>query len=115
MEGIALPAALTRALGAEERFLLSAWYLDQRTLVDIARVCGVHESTVWRQLKRLTERLKKDLVKSLQVSGLSRQASEEALFGTDPRDLEINLRSLLQSTQTEAFQEEGSPRNGEPV
>jgi hypothetical protein len=35
---------------------------------------------------------------------MSRAAADEAL-GTDPRDLEINLRSLLQASQPEAFPE----------
>jgi RNA polymerase sigma-70 factor (ECF subfamily) len=33
---------------------------------------------------------------------LSKRAAEEAL-GTDPRDVEINLRSLLQTSQTASF------------
>jgi RNA polymerase sigma-70 factor (ECF subfamily) len=35
---------------------------------------------------------------------LSKRAAEEAL-GNDPRDLEINLRALLQSSQTTSFSE----------
>jgi RNA polymerase sigma-70 factor (ECF subfamily) len=103
--GESLALAL-RSLGAEDRFLLSAWFLDQRTLLEIAQVTNVHESTVSRQLKRLTERLQKELLKNLQLSGLSRHAAEEAL-GTDPRDLRINIRSLLQTSQSAAFLEQG--------
>jgi RNA polymerase sigma-70 factor (ECF subfamily) len=33
---------------------------------------------------------------------LSKAAAEEAL-GTDPRDIEINLRRLLQTSQTSSF------------
>src|SRR5262249_28462122 len=92
-----LSQALTRALQslpAEERFLLSAWFLDRRTLLEISHVLRVHEATVSRRLQRLTARLHKDLLKNLQASGMSKAAAEEAL-GTDPRDLDINLRSLL--------------------
>jgi RNA polymerase sigma-70 factor (ECF subfamily) len=39
---------------------------------------------------------------------LSKRAAEEAL-GNDPRDLEINLRALLQSSQTTSFSEKTAP------
>jgi hypothetical protein len=38
---------------------------------------------------------------------LSKAAAQEAL-GTDPRDIEINLRALLQTSQTGAFNEQGT-------
>ncbi len=103
--GKSLTAAL-QSLEAEERFLLSSWFLDQRTLHEIAKVLRVHEATVSRQLKRLTSRLHKELLKNLQASGMSRRAAEEAL-GIDPRDLTINLRSLLQYSPPAAFLEQG--------
>src|SRR5215467_6334676 len=36
------------ALPAEDRLILCTYYLDQRTLADIARMLGVHESTISR-------------------------------------------------------------------
>jgi RNA polymerase sigma-70 factor (ECF subfamily) len=105
-------ASILGSLGPEERFLLSAWYLDEITLLEIGQVCKMHESTVSRQLKRLTERLKKELLKNLQASGLSKRAAEEAL-GIDPRDLRINLRSLLQTSQTDTFLQPGTEANKE--
>ncbi len=101
----ALTAAL-RALEPEERFLLSAWFLDQHTLLEIARVLNVHEATVSRKIKRLTSRLHKDLLRQLEISGMSKRAAEEAL-GTDPRDLTINLRTLLQTSPPSAFFQQG--------
>ena len=83
-------------VSAEDRFLLAAYYLDTRTLHDIGRVLGVHEATVSRKLKRATERVRKELLRTLTAQGLSRRAAEEALGGTDPRDVEINLRKFLQ-------------------
>lgn len=98
------------AMDAEERFLLAAWFLDQRTLLDISRVVRVHEATVSRRLQRLTARLRKELPGRLQALGMSRAAAEEAL-SIDPRDVEINLRALLQASQTSAFQgKEGERR-----
>ncbi len=93
---------------AEERFLLAAYYLDGQTLLQIARVLGVHEATVSRKLKRATEETRKQVLRNLQRNGLSRRAAEEAL-GADPRDLDMNLKKLLQNSQTEAFQEQVAP------
>jgi RNA polymerase sigma-70 factor (ECF subfamily) len=97
--------AILSSLAPEDRFLLSAWFLDQRTLLEISRILRVHEATVSRGIKRLTARLHKELLKDLQASGMSRAAAEEAL-GADPRDLDINLRSLLQASQSTAFLEQ---------
>jgi len=106
-----LECAIEQALagrGAEERFLLAAYYLDGQTLLQIARVLGVHEATVSRKLKRATESTRKQVVRNLERVGLSRRAAEEAL-GADPRDLEVNLKKLLQCSQTEAFKEQATP------
>ncbi len=89
-------------LAAEDRFLLAAYFLDQQTLLAIGRLLKVHEATISRRLKRLTADLRKQLLKNLQSGGLSKRAAEEAL-GSDPRDLELNLRSLLQTSQTQPF------------
>jgi RNA polymerase sigma-70 factor (ECF subfamily) len=93
---VAIKTTLSAA-SAEERFLLSAYYLDQHTLHEMSRVLRVHEATVSRKLKRATERLRKQLLGTLRARGLSRRAAEEAL-GTDPRDVDINLRKLLQKS-----------------
>jgi len=100
-----LSSAVSRTLGAlapEDRFLLSAYFLDQNTLLQIGRLLRVHEATISRRLKRLTADLRKQLLRNLQSGGLSQRAAEEAL-GTDPRDLELNLRKLLQTSQSTAF------------
>lgn len=95
------------ALPAEDRFVLSAYFLDRQTLLQIGRLLRVHEATVSRRLKRLTADLRKQLLHNLQVDGLSQRAAEEAL-GTDPRDIEINLRTLLQTSQIAAFKDKRS-------
>jgi RNA polymerase sigma-70 factor (ECF subfamily) len=100
-----LREALAQTLGllpAEERFLLSAWFLDRRTLLEISRILRVHEATVSRRIHRLTATLHHDLLKKLHASGMSRAAADEAL-GTDPRELDINLRTLLQSSRSSSF------------
>ena len=94
------------AVDPEERFLLSSWFLDRRTLLEISRTLRVHEATVSRRIGRLTTRLHKELLANLQASGMSLAAAEEAL-GTDPRDININLRSVLQTSQSAPFTEQG--------
>ncbi len=94
---VAIKLTLSKA-SAEERFLLSAYYLDQHTLHEMSRVLRVHEATVSRKLKRATERLRKHLLRALRARGLSRRGAEEAL-GTDPRDVDVNLRKLLQKSE----------------
>src|SRR5579859_714892 len=91
-----------RALPAEDRFMLSAYFLDRQSLLEIARVIRVHEATISRRLKRLVADLRKQLVQHLQAGGLSRRAAQEAL-GVDPRDIELNLRALLQTSQGPPF------------
>ena len=110
-ESEALPAtapleqAVARTLGAlpaESRFLLAAYFLDGQTLAALGRTLRVHEATVSRQLKRLAGDLRKQLLRELERGGMSRRAAEEAL-GTDPRDVDMNLRRLLQGSQTASF------------
>jgi len=96
---LAIKKTLSEA-SAEERFLLSAYYLDEHTLDEISRVLRVHVATISRKLKRATERLRKELLRTLKTRGLSQRAAEEAL-GTDPRDVNINLRKLLQKSDDE--------------
>lgn len=88
-------AGVLSQLGAEDRFLLNAYHLDGRNLADIARLLGVHESTISRRLKRLGKNLRKQLLRQLQRTGLSSRAAEEVLGG-DLRDIDVNLRTLLQ-------------------
>jgi RNA polymerase sigma-70 factor, ECF subfamily len=94
---LAIKMTLSEA-SAEERFLLSAYYLDQYTLQEISSVLRVHVATISRKLNRATERLRKQLLRTLKARGLSRRAAEETL-GIDPRDVDINLRKLLQKSE----------------
>jgi RNA polymerase sigma-70 factor (ECF subfamily) len=91
-------------LPAEDRFLLASYYLDGRTLLQIARLLHVHEATVSRKLHRLTGELRKHVLRNLQKAGLSKRAAQEAL-GTDPRDLDLNFKKLLQTSPSESFSE----------
>ncbi|HYM76583.1 MAG TPA: sigma-70 family RNA polymerase sigma factor [Candidatus Dormibacteraeota bacterium] len=103
-------------LPAEDRMVLSAYYLDGRTLADIARMLGVHESTISRKIDKLARSLRKQIVAALTRAGLSRRQAEEALE-VDVRDLQVDIRrSLAQESPAGAFSEkrvEARVREGE--
>ncbi len=103
-------------LSAEDRTVLSAYYLDGRTLADIARMLGVHESTISRKLDKLAKSLRKQIVAALVRRGMSRRQAEEALE-TDVRDLQVDIRrSLTQDSASPAFSDkrvEARVREGE--
>jgi RNA polymerase sigma-70 factor (ECF subfamily) len=81
-------------LSSEDRFVLASYYLDSRTLAEIARILHVHESTISRKLDKLAKSLRKRILAALGRSGMSRQQAQEALE-VDVRDLRVNLRSRL--------------------
>jgi RNA polymerase sigma-70 factor (ECF subfamily) len=91
----------------EDRFLLRSYYLDGRSLAEIGKLLGVHESTTSRRVKRLGISLRQRLLKKLQASGLSRRAAEEAL-SSDVRDLDVNVRQLLQVGAERPFENRGA-------
>jgi RNA polymerase sigma-70 factor, ECF subfamily len=95
---------LTR-LPSDQCFILSAYYLDSRTLKQIASLLGVHESTVSRSLSRLTASLRKQIVGELRKTGFSRREAEE-IMEVDVRDLEIQVRKSLQGAAISAFQDQ---------
>jgi RNA polymerase sigma-70 factor (ECF subfamily) len=83
-----------RSLDAEERFVLASYFLDGRTLAEIARALKVHESTISRKVEKLTRNIRKQIVKNLIGLGMSRRQAEEAL-DTDVRDMAVDIRSRL--------------------
>ena len=94
-----------RVLSSEDRMVLSAYYLDGRTLAEIARMLGVHESTISRKLDKLAKGLRKQIVSGLARRGMSRRQAEEALE-VDVRDLQVDIRrSLTQESAPGAFSE----------
>jgi len=86
-------------LPADERVLLASWYLDGRTLAEIARMVGVHESTVSRRIDRITTSLRKRIVRGLRQRGMDARAAEEAM--------EVDVRDLLVDVHGHLVQEKG--------
>jgi RNA polymerase sigma-70 factor, ECF subfamily len=90
-------------LSSEDRFVLASYFLDERTLAEIARTLGVHESTISRKLDKLAKSLRKQILAGLGRRGMSRRQAQEALE-VDVRDLRLNIRSrLAQETGRGAF------------
>ena len=81
-------------LPSEDRFVLACYFLDGRTLAEIARTLGVHESTISRKLDKLAKSLRKQILASLGRSGMSRRQALEAIE-VDVRDLRVNIRRRL--------------------
>jgi len=81
-------------LPAEDRFLLSSYFLDGRRLAEIGRVLGVHESTISRKMEKLLRDVRKRIRKDLERRGMSRRQADEALE-TDVRDLELDVGARL--------------------
>ncbi len=97
------------ALEAEDRFILAAYFLDGRTLAQVARMLGVHESTISRKLEKITSGLRKRILENLVHAGMSRRQAEEAL-AVDVRDVALDIRSrLAQETGGRPFLKKESP------
>lgn len=108
-----LDQATDRALAsisAEERYLLASYFLDGRTLAEIGRTLGVHESTISRKVERATSSLRKRILAELRAAGMSRAEAEEALH-SDVRDLRVDVRQrLAQGSAGPTFIEERGRR-----
>src|SRR5215472_143834 len=101
-----LESATDEALGelsAEDRLVLAAYYLDGRTLAEIARALGLHESSISRRLDRISGGLRKRILACLKARGMGHAQAVEALE-TDVRDLQVDLRAkLTQDSRIQAF------------
>jgi len=101
-----LEAATDQALAelsSEDRFVLASYYLDRRTLAEIARMLGLHESSISRRLDRVSDGLRKRILAGLRDRGMSHAQATEALE-TDVRDVQLDLRGrLTQDSKAQAF------------
>jgi RNA polymerase sigma-70 factor (ECF subfamily) len=98
-------------LPGEDRTVLSAYFLDGRTLAEIARMLGVHESTISRKIDRLAKSLRKQIIAGLVRRGMARRQAEEAL-DVDVRDLAIDIRrSLAQESSSPTFSKKNTESN----
>jgi RNA polymerase sigma-70 factor, ECF subfamily len=102
---VAIDAALA-ALNPDDRYILASYYLDKRTLAEIGKLLGVHESTISRKVERLATNLRKDILDRLGKMGMSRRQAEEAL-DVDVRDVQVDIRARLQARAGEGLSRSG--------
>jgi RNA polymerase sigma-70 factor (ECF subfamily) len=103
-----LGAALDDALGQladQDRLVLASYFLDDRTLTEIGRMVGVHESTISRRLEKLLKSLRKQVLAGLVSRGMNRVQAEEAL-DADVRYLQVDVTRKLQENRPAAFQQD---------
>ncbi len=101
------------ALPPEERFLFASYFLDRRTLAEIAKLLRVHESTVSRKLEKATTGLRKRIRRRLMGAGMSARQAEEAMQDVDVRDLQVRVgETLRQEMPAPAFYTEKSGDKG---
>jgi RNA polymerase sigma-70 factor (ECF subfamily) len=102
--------AALAVLDSEDRMVLAAYYLDGRTLAEIARMLGVHESTISRKVDKLAKSLRKKILANLMQQGMARRQAEEAL-DVDVRDLQVDIRrNLTQDSPAAAFSDKKDAR-----
>ncbi len=91
-----------QSLEPEDRYLLASYFLHGRTLAEIGRTLGLHESTVSRRVDKLTGTVRKKITRSLARLGMSRSEVEEAL-NIDIRDLQIDVRMRIEENMQDSL------------
>jgi len=92
-----LREATDQALGslpAEDKFILANYYLDGRRLAEIARLLGVHESTISRKLEKITAWTRKAILAGLMKRGMSRKEAEQSME-VEVTELSLDVRRRL--------------------
>jgi len=101
-----LDAATGAALDAmppEDRTMVAYYFIDGLTLARVAKLLGVHESTISRRLEQVVRGLRRDILARLERSGMSARQAQEALE-VDVRDLTLDIhRHLTQDSGSGAF------------
>jgi RNA polymerase sigma-70 factor (ECF subfamily) len=81
-------------LAAEDKYIMASYYLDGRTLAEIARVLGVHESTISRKVEKITVATRKAILSGLMKRGMSRKEAEQTMDVT-VTELSVDVRQRL--------------------
>lgn len=87
------------SLAAEDKFILASYYLDGRRLAEIARMLGVHESTISRKVEKITAATRKAILSGLMKRGMSRKEAEQTM--------EVEVTELSLDVRRRLMQEEG--------
>jgi RNA polymerase sigma-70 factor (ECF subfamily) len=98
--------AALEAMPAEDRYVIACYYIDGLTLSRVAKLMGVHESTISRRVQHAVRGLRQDILARLERSGMSARQAQEALE-VDVRDLGLDIRRhLTQDSASGSFYEE---------
>ena len=89
------------SLAGEDKFILASYYLDGRTLADIAKVLGVHESTISRKVEKIVVAVRKRILAGLVKRGMRPKEAEQAM-DVDVTEFSVDVRRKL-------MQEKGEP------
>ena len=73
---------------------MANYYLDGRTLAEIARLLGVHESTISRKLEKITAGTRKAILSGLMKRGMSRKEAEQTME-VEVTELSLDVRRRL--------------------
>jgi len=82
------------SLAAEDKFILARYFLDGRTLAEIARLLGVHESTVSRKVEKITASLRKSILAALAKSGMSSKEARQTME-VEVSEFSLDVRQRL--------------------
>ena len=82
------------SLAAEDKFILANYYLDDRRLAEIARLLGVHESTISRKLEKITASVRKAILSGLMKRGMNRKEAEQTME-VEVTQLSVDVRRRL--------------------
>ncbi|MGA3327173.1 MAG: sigma-70 family RNA polymerase sigma factor [Terriglobia bacterium] len=82
------------SLSAEDKFILANYYLDGRTLAEIARLLGVHESTISRKVEKITAWTRKAIISGLMKRGMSRNEAEQTME-VEVTEISLDVRRRL--------------------
>lgn len=87
------------SLAAEDKFILANYYLDGRRLAEIARLMGVHESTISRKIEKITAWTRKTILSGLMKRGMNRKEAEQTM--------EVEVTQLSLDVRRRLMQEKG--------
>ena len=102
----ALGAALEK-IELRDRERLRLYYVEERTLAEIGKKLGEHESSVSRNLERIRREMKANVEQCLKRAAPGPRLSEEQIslcFEYAAEDVPIDLAKLLKSRETGPLQ-----------
>ena len=82
------------SLAAEDKFILAGYYLDGRTLAEIASMLGVHESTISRKLEKITSSARKSILAGLIKRGMSPKDAKQVME-VEVSEISLDVRRRL--------------------